>query len=137
MEIRQWTPLTFLMPSRYIDRSDFWTEFDIKEWSSKTYKWKQDSWTGYRDFAKRPAETISDGEGDCEDYALVAASWALAQDRQGVGLGFCWKRFDPRPRHAITFDDELVYSSGKITRESVEEYLRRSPYKYCLRRRLS
>lgn len=137
MEIRRWPPLTILIPARYVDRSDFWTELNIEEWSSEVYKWKQDPWKGYRDFAKRPVETISDGEGDCEDYALVAASCALTQGQQGVGLGFCWKRFDPRPRHVIAFDGEFVYSEGEIRRESVEEHIDRSQYDYCLRWKVS
>lgn len=137
MEIKRWTPFTFFMPNRYIDRSNFWIDFNLQKWSSEIYKWKQDSWNGYRDFAKRPAQTISDGEGDCEDYALVAASWALAQDHRGVGLGVCWKRLDPRPRHVIAFDNEFVYSSGDIRQESVEEYISRSQYSYCVKRTLA
>lgn len=137
MVLGRWTPLTFLMPQRYIDTSDLWEKFDIEEWSSSVYEWKNDPWNGYRDFAKRPAETVSDGEGDCEDYALVAASWALSQGHQGVGLGFCWKRPYPWPRHAIAFDNDYVYSSGKICQESVGKYIDRSQYDYCLRRRLS
>lgn len=134
--IQRWTPLTFLSPYRYVDRSDFWKNFDIAEWSS-SYTWKSDPWNGYRDFAKRPAETVSDGEGDCEDYALVVISWALANGRQGVGLEFCWKRPYPWPRHVIAFDNEYVYSSGTIRRESVKKYIDRSQYDYCLQRELS
>ncbi|MFW5917993.1 MAG: hypothetical protein ACOCR0_00775 [Haloferacaceae archaeon] len=134
MGLRRWTPLTMLAPRRYVDRSDFWTEFDLQEWSVSDYEWTRDPWNGYRDFAKRPVETISEDEGDCEDYALVAISWAIARDRPGVGIGFCWELPYPWPRHVIAFDEEYVYSSGDIVDESVEEYLERSVYDSILRR---
>lgn len=64
----------------------------------------------------------------------MAASWALANDRPGVGLAVCWEWPYPWPRHAVAYDDERVYSSGRITRESVEEYAKRDGSPFCLRR---
>jgi hypothetical protein len=64
----------------------------------------------------------------------VAASWALANDRPGVGLAVCWEWPYPWPRHAIAYDDERVYSSGHITEESVEEYAERDGFAFTLRR---
>ena len=134
MDVERWTPLTMLFPERYVDTSEFWAEFDLEEWSASQYDWTRDSWNGFRDFAKRPVETISEDIGDCEDYALVAASWAVAHGRAGVGLGFCWDLPYPWPRHVIAFDDDTVYSSGDIVKESVTQYLDRTEYDYCLRR---
>lgn len=134
MDLRRWTPLTALFPRRYVDRSEFWVDFDLQGWSTASYRWTGDPWNGLRDFAKRPAETIAEDIGDCEDYALVAASWALAQGHSGVGLGFCWEWPYPWPRHVIAFDDETVYSSGNLVEGSVAQYLEDSEYYYCLRR---
>lgn len=137
MEFRRWTPFVYLMPNRYVDRDERWTEFDLIKWSDSTYDWTEDPWNGFRDFAQRPIETVDAARGDCEDYALVAVSWAVAQGRTGIGLGFCWDRRHPWPTHVIAFDDERVYSSGEIAEKTVDEWLRDSKYVFALRRRVT
>lgn len=137
MDLRRWTPLTFLFPARYVEWDERWTAFDLGEWSDSTYEWTQDPWNGVSDFAQRPAETVETGRGDCEDYALVAASWALVNGHEGVGLAFCWEPPYPWPRHVIAFDDERVYSSGHISEESVDEWLADSKYAFAVRRRIT
>jgi hypothetical protein len=134
MKIRRWTPFVFAFPDRYATRDSFWQEFDIERWSRDAYEWTGDPWNGYRDFAKRPAETVAAGRGDCEDYALVAASWALARGAPRVGLGFCWEWPYPWPRHVVAYDHERVYSSGHIAEGTVAEWLADSRYQYCLKR---
>lgn len=132
----RWTPLTMLAPDRYVDRRTDWTTFDFLGWSRDEYEWTRDEWEGYRDFAARPTECLERGYGDCEDYALVAVSWALANDRSGVGLGFCFELPIPWPTHVVAFDDERVYSSGEVTTESVDAWLADSKYDRLLRRRV-
>ncbi len=134
MALTRWTPLTFLFPRLYVDRGDFWTDFDIETWSHETYDWDQDEWSGWRDFAAAPRETVRRGHGDCEDYALVAVAWAVARDRHGVGIAFCWDFPWPFPTHVIAYDDEHVYSSGRITAEGVDEWVENSTYSFALRR---
>lgn len=131
-----WTPFTYLFPSRYIETGDDWRNFDIESWSDDFYDWTEDGWNGLRDFAKPPEKTVEKGKGDCEDYALVAASWAIANDRPGVGLAFCIGP-KPWPTHVIAYDDERVYSSGVITEQSVESFLERTEYERTLRRRVA
>jgi hypothetical protein len=133
---RRWTPLTFLFPGRFVDRDDRWADFDLLEWSDGEYDWTQDAWNGFRDFAQRPAETVETGRGDCEDYALVALSWAVAADRDGIGLGFCWESGTPWPTHVIAFDEERVYSSGNTPETGVDEWIEDSDYTFALRRRV-
>lgn len=138
MELRRWTPLTFLFPSRYVSRDPFWEDFDFEEWSHHGYEWTADPWNGLRDFARRPAETVSRGRGDCEDYALVAVSWAVAQGREGVGLAFCFSPPYPWPTHAIAFDDGRVYSSGEVFEGTVDEWIDGSEkYSFHLARRIT
>lgn len=137
MGFRRWTLLTFLFPGRYVERGPFWPTFDLEEWSRSVYTWNEDPWNGFRDFAGRPSDTVSRGEGDCEDYALVAASWALARGHDGVGIAFCWESSRPWPTHVVAFDDERVYSSGDITRGTVDEWVADSKYTFALRRRIS
>lgn len=135
MRFDRWTPFAVLWPERYVSGDvDLWAAFDLEEWSRRGYEWVEDDWNGFLDFARRPHETLAAGRGDCEDYALVAASWALANGRPGVGLAVCWEWPYPWPRHAIAYDDERVYSSGRITEESVDEYIERDGYQFCLRR---
>ena len=137
MQLRRWTPLIMARPHRYVSEDAFWNGFDLFEWAETGYEWTQDPWNGLRDFARRPQRTVSEGRGDCEDFALVAASWAVAQGRRGVGLGFCFSWPRPWPVHAIAYDDERIYSSGYISEVSVDEWLTNSKYDYCLRRPLS
>lgn len=134
MQLRRWTPFVMVRPQHYVSRSDFWEEFDLFEWAGGVYEWTEDPWNGFRDFAKRPQRTVSDGRGDCEDFALVAASWAIAQDRDNVGLGFCFTWPRPWPVHAIAYDANRIYSSGYISEVAVTEWLANSRYDYCLRR---
>lgn len=134
--LKRWSPLTFLFPSRYVDRDEFWVDFDLDTWSREEYTWTQDPWNGFRDFAAHPKDTVDRDRGDCEDYALVAIAWAIAQDRSGVGIGFCWKRPYPWPTHVIAFDDERVYSSGRRIKKSVDEWTADSSYRFTLRRRI-
>jgi len=134
MKLTRWTPLTFLFPRRYVDRGGFWTDFDLKEWSRETYDWDQDEWSGWWDFAAEPRETVERGHGDCEDYALVAVAWAVAHGRTGVGIAFCWDPPWPFPTHVIAYDDERVYSSGKVSAASVDEWVEASTYSFALRR---
>jgi hypothetical protein len=137
MRLRRWTPLTFLVPHRYVDRDPFWSAFDLEEWSRSSYEWTEDPWNGFRDFAQRPASTVSRGRGDCEDYALVAISWAVARGRQGVGLAFCWEPSRPWPTHVVAYDRERVYSSGHITRQGVDDWIAASRYAFALKRRVA
>ncbi|OYR50817.1 hypothetical protein [Halorubrum sp. Ea8] len=85
MNPRRWTPFTFVVPARYVDRDDWWEEFDLEAWSRSEYDWTQDAWNALRDFARCPRGCVEAGRGDCEEYALVALSWAIARDREGVG----------------------------------------------------
>ena len=136
MDPRRWTPWTMLVPSRYVDRQRDWSDFDFERWAEESYDWVSDPWNGYLDFARRPGETIAGERGDCEDFALVAASWAIATGRNGVGLAFCWEVPYPWPRHVIAYDEEFVYSSGDVERTSVSEWVEESKYAFALRRRV-
>ncbi len=137
MALRRWTPLTLLAPARYLDRDERWADFDIHAWADEEYEWVQDAWNGLRDFAAPPAETVAAGRGDCEDFALVALSWAAANGRDGLGLGFCFEPWTPVPTHAIAFDETHVYSSGDIEETSVDGWLAGSDrYAYAVRRRV-
>lgn len=137
MKLTRWTPLTLVAPSRYIETGDFWEEFDLDLWAREQYDWVQDPWNGFLDIAKEPSMTVEDDEGDCEDFALVAISWAVANDRDDIGLGFCWKTTRPWPTHAIAFDATTVYSSGDIMEISLDSWLANSPYQFAVRRRVS
>lgn len=136
MRLRRWTPLTFLLPSRYLDTDRDWDAFDLVTWARDHYRWRQDPWNGFLDVAQTPAETIERRRGDCEDFALVAASWARGNGHKGVGLGLCWELRRPWPTHVIAYDEEFVYSSGGIWKTSVAEWRKESPYVFVLKRRV-
>lgn len=134
MDIRRWTPLTMLVPGRFVDRDAFWSTFDLETWAGESYEWVEDPWNGYLDLAKRPRRTVAEGRGDCEDFALVSVAWAVARGRSGVGLAFCWECPYPWPRHVLAYDDERVYSSGEIRETTVEDWVAGSRYAFSIRR---
>jgi hypothetical protein len=134
--VARWTPFVVALPRRYVGRGDRWATFDFDGWTAG-YTWGEDEWNGWLDVARHPDDTIAAATGDCEDYALVAASWALARGRTPVGLGFCFRSWIPVPRHAVAYDRDRVYSSGDIREETLDEYLDRSEYTWALRRRLA
>lgn len=136
MNLHRWTPFTFLFPNRYVESDAYWADFTFQEWAREQYEWNQDSWNGFRDFATPPAETVRQDRGDCEDFALVAASWAVSNNRSDVGLGMCWESPRPWPTHVIAYDSEFVYSSGNIHHMSVDEWIGNSKYDFVLQRQV-
>lgn len=132
----RWTPLVIAAPRRYLGRGRTWESFDFESWTER-YEWREDAWNGWFDIARRPDDTVAAETGDCEDYALVAASWALARGRTPVGLGFCFVSWLPVPRHAVAYDRDRVYSSGEVREETVDDFLDRTEYTWALRRRLA
>ncbi|MFC6990094.1 hypothetical protein ACFQJD_17815 [Haloplanus sp. GCM10025708] len=134
MKPTRFSLLVFFLTRRYLDTAYDWDRFDIEEWSRNRYEWTQDPWNGLNDFVQEPATTIETGTGDCDDYALVAASWATAVGRDGVGLGLCGR--GPRIRHMIAFDADRSYSSGDIYSTGPGAYLDRSEYTWIYTRRI-
>lgn len=135
-KVTRWTPLVAIHPRHFCSTSHIIEQVDIEEWSEKDYAWEVDGWRGYKDYASKPETTIRRGHGDCEDYALVAASWELVHTDRPVYMGYMFNKYYPYPRHAICQAGDTIYSSGSITNESIEEYKERSPYDYYIRRRI-
>jgi hypothetical protein len=129
----------WLWPHRYIQCSHEWLAFDLFEWSQTEYEYRRDPPGFWNDRAQRPEETVERNDGDCEDYALVAASWACSHGRD-VGLAVTGhSRYGvPVPTHMVAFDDTYVYSSGVIRDQSVPEFVATSEeYDWSLTKRLS
>ena len=127
--LSRWSALAFLCPERFVEAGQ-WVDFDLRTWSREEYKWRGEGWTPWNDTVQRPSETVLSGRGDCDDYAFVAASWALARDRPGVGIavmGHYVGGVVPRPTHMVAYDDApTVYSSGSIYDDmTVREYVDR------------
>lgn len=136
MKLFRWTPLVFAFPGQYVERSGFWADVDLLHWSERVYEWTEDGWNGVRDFARTPRETYETGRGDCEDYALVAAS-ALAS-RGRTDLHFAIVSDGVLPEHFVLYDaaDQRVFSSGRIYDATLKEYLDQSRYERRVTRRV-
>lgn len=121
------TPFVILWPHRYLGDEEFFEDFNFLEWNDE-YKWEQDAWSGYRDVAKRPQRTVNTARGDCEDYALVAASWLRANDRPAT-LVVLWRQGSFLGDHVVCYSENTVYSSGEIHwGTSLEKYVEDSEY---------
>lgn len=137
MDPRRWSPLTYLAPTGTSTATRSGGTFDFRGWADEDYRWVQDRWNGFLDLARRLRVTVAAGAGDSEDFALVAVSWAVANDHDGIGLGFCFEPRNPIPRHVVAYDDTNVYSSGDIEPVSVDAWLADSErYRHVLRRRV-
>lgn len=136
MSWTRWTPFVFIWPRRYIDRSETVRRLNFEKWS-ENFTWEQDEWDGWKDFAQTPQETLQSQRGDCEDYALLAASWSHARGR-GASLAFCFPKGSPVPRHVVAADDvKRVYSSGTIHKNtSLHEYIEDSDYDWFIERKI-
>lgn len=135
-DLKRWTPLVFLFPNKYVEKDKRLKNVDIHDWRNNHFRWRQDPYSGWKDIAKKPWKTYIDGSGDCEDYSILVASWALTKGKRNVGLGFCWRDGSPIPSHVIAYTDDMVYSTDKVgnIEGSVQEYLDRSEYRWLARR---
>lgn len=134
MKLRNWTFFVYLSPENYLSDKEIVTNLDLEEWSREKYQWQQDGWNGLKDFARDPAETVFIKRGDCEDYALVAASWGH-YNGYDVTLGFCMDKVIPR--HVVTEFDGDVYSSGVIYRDkTIEEFIEMSQFDWYIGRKV-
>lgn len=133
---KRWTPLVAINPKHFCSTSPRIEQLDIERWSEEEYAWHVDGWKGMRDWAKPPEQTIEEGVGDCEDYALVAASWELVHSNRPLYIAYMFDSWYPYPRHMVCQANDLIYSSGSITKETIEEYTVRSEYDTFFRRRI-
>lgn len=130
--ICNWTPLLFLRPHRFVETGPLWESFDFDAWN-RNFTWESDGWNGLKDTVTDPATTVATQQGDCDDLAVVAASWCRANDRPGAGIAACWSDH-PWPTHAVAFDAERVYSSGTIHNKTFGEWLNESEYRAAFAR---
>jgi hypothetical protein len=136
--ITDWGPFLFLRPEEYVDPEAI-GELDMVTWSDDYYDYKRDrGWWIFGDWIQEPKETILRGKGDCEDYAIVAASWNLREGKD-VWFGWMWEGvWPPYPTHVIAFTDRSVFSSGRIFWDTdVSEYIEMTKYTHYVSRKVS
>jgi len=122
--ITNWTVWVFLCPRSFIDPAAT-EKINFEDWTRR-FDWDQDEWDGIKDYATPVRDTIEAAHGDCEDYALVAASDSVRRGCGTVGLGFCFDGI--LPSHVIAYDESRIYSSGDVREWSVEEYIDNTEY---------
>ena len=131
-KLRRFSAFLYPFPRVYVD-PEATTDLDFEEWSND-FTWRQDDWNGLKDFAQPVRETISSERGDCEDYALVAASSLIERGYNNVQIGFCFNTWHglPYPRHVVAYHANTVYSSGSIYNKTKSEYIDWSEYDYAI-----
>ena len=137
MKLRRWTPLLFSSPKSYVEESEFWADIEFEQWSDEEYEWVKDNWNGVRDFVQEPRTTYEKGEGDCEDYALVAASVLVSRGRTDLHFAVVTSRVVPEHFVLYDADRERVYSSGTIHEKPLDEYVAGSRYKRSTSRQIA
>jgi len=105
MKICTPTIIALLFPKRYI-RNDI-EDLDFEGWRNTVYEWKKDA--TLFDCLKSVEETITSGEGDCEDFAFVVMSYL-----ESIGEEYTLLLFGRGPliRHVAVQYGDFIYSSG-------------------------
>lgn len=115
------TPRLYFDPWHFVEDDERWATIDLEDWSRRTYTWEQDPLTGLLDLTQHPETTYEDGTGDCEDYAVLAASVLVSRGTEPVSIGFVY-RLRSWYAHVVAFTDGRVYSSGEIIDTDFETY---------------
>jgi len=124
------TVLSYIFPQKFVN-VDAVRDVSIEEFSD-TYTWVQDDWNGLKDVITPVNETLEIEEGDCDDYAAVAASWAIENNREPVSFAYYFDGY--RPRHVVAVDNNRVYSSGSVVETSIEDHITESEYDWYIAR---
>lgn len=125
MVLRIPTVLFLLRPEKHLEPVP--EDFNIEMFNGMAYEWEPDPAFGLWDTAQTPTETIEKGTGDCDDYARLVASYLYYQTSLPVEI-YALGRVGWPPGHIIVSDGVRIFSSGEITRESVEEFKERKGY---------
>lgn len=107
---------------------------DAKTAWSKDFTYKSDPGAPYGNLIKPVEHTYEDKTGDCEDYALVMASWGIAEGSEDMKLAWLWAEGDIAPSHVVATDGDHVYSSGVILHMNISEYAESHGYETVLTR---
>lgn len=120
------TALFLRFPGRFLDPGAA-GGIDVVRWSEE-FEWVIDDWNGYRDTVDPVQDVIEAAQGDCDDYAVVVASWAVARGRD-ASLVLCKEDGQRFTSHVAVWDGERVYSSGDVHDDTDPgEYVEGSQY---------
>lgn len=134
--LSRWTARSFLQPTRFVAPEALPEGFDLEEWAHD-YRWEPDDWNGYQDTISPIEETVRTARGDCDDFAAVAASWAVREHRERIGFAYLWESgTDWWPTHMVCYDEERVYSSGAIADRGLTDWVAHSDYNWAIRRQI-
>lgn len=98
--------------------------FSFEEWRTCEYNWDQDDFGGLLDLTQSVPKTIELGNGDCEDFAFVAASWGISHNKEtSIGIVGVKKFGIPLVQHVVAVVDGYIYSSGEKIEATLDEYV--------------
>jgi hypothetical protein len=124
MSLFRWTAFAFLFPKQYVKSEYSFSAFDVEEFNSQ-FNWRSDGWGGLKDTVQDPWNTRRSAAGDCEDYALLIASYLLSETEEDVSLVFLARG---RTFHAVCSTGDAVYSSGEVHEGTLDEYCEEAGY---------
>lgn len=119
------TPRRFLEPVDYLDMDRF----------ADRWEYAQDPLWGLYDIARSPFEVLDQAEGDCVDFARLAASHLFYNTAHDIALYVAAQRRMP-PGHVIVYDGVRCWSTGEVYEESPVEYGIRTDRDLMVRRRV-
>ena len=123
------TALFLAVPGRYLEPVP---EFD-PDGFAKRWRYQGDPLWGLWDVARNPHDLIEQAQGDCVDYARLAASWLYFHTDRPIALYVMGRVHNP-PGHLVAYDGERVYSTGRVHDESLHTYAARTNRVVVLRR---
>lgn len=116
--------LMFWLPHRYLDTEIDWSKYNFYQFTHD-FDYEMDDWHGLKDTVTPVEQTLNTADGDCDDYAAVAASYLLAETERPVRLALLWRG---AAGHVVCYTDDTVYSSGEIHRLSLRRFCAEQNY---------
>jgi len=136
VRLQYWTPIVFLAPERYVAEGDHFAEVPLRAWSEAGYTYDPDPWQGWNDFLTPPEEMLSmNAEGDCEDYAFLAASVLASRGVSPIDIVFLTAE-DGVGGHVLCATEARVFSSGDVFNRPLREWLPETRWTLPIRRRV-
>ena len=111
------TALFLAAPRRYLEQVPGFDPYDFED----SWSYQADPLWGLWDVARNPHDVITQGRGDCVDYARLAASWLFFHTDHPIALYVMGRIHNP-PGHLVAYDGECVYSTGTVHEMSIERY---------------
>jgi transglutaminase-like putative cysteine protease len=119
MILHRQTIFIWIAPWWFVETDPEFAVVDLARWGEEKYDWTQDPLGGAIDTVRYPRDVLETGDGDCEDYAVFAASVLASRGVEDLAFVSCTKGWIPD--HTVLYADGNVYSNGTIYKNTTPD----------------